>query len=218
MSVASQKLENANKVEVVEVRSEKPLSKRVVDASEPISPQEGEEIIEVPPESKEENTEEPAEPSTADEDAKFSPPHDDSPQASSPVNKAGRRTREEYEGPSADTEAEAEERLPPLPLPKRTATSKSVPRVREASDETEEKPSETVNAEDVPLPSGASDVSETPSTAVNEEGEPSPKLVATESEDDTETIRQPASKRRRITDTFKGFFNRVSSAISFPLA
>jgi len=220
MSNTSLKLEDTNVSEVAEIPSRKPASKRVPDASEPISQHEGEEITEVPVESKEENLEEPSksvpEPG---QDAKILQPQEGASAASSPKpTKSVKRTREEYEEPEPDAEEANEERLPPLPIPKRTASSKSVLQAKEPSD-ISEKSVDSSSAEEVPLPSSASDASETPSTAVNEETEASPKLPAESGEEGHLT--QRVSKRRRITDTFKGLFNvfgdSVSSALSFAL-
>jgi hypothetical protein len=102
--------------------------------------------------------------------------------------------------------------MPPLPIPKRSATSRSVAQVKEPSDEAP-RHAETVKAEDVPLPSGASDVSDTPSTAVNEETETSSKVPTETVEENADDARLLRFKRRRITDSLRGLVNTMSARL-----
>jgi len=224
MSNASIFLENVTAPETVETQCSKTESKRVGNASESALEPEGGEMLEVPAESKQGDEEEASESTPSlDKEAENSQPQSNSNTAASPGNtKSGKRTREDYEKPGPDAEDGSDERLPPLPIPKRSATSRSVAQVKEFSDEAPGQPAETVKAEDVPLPSSASDVSDTPSTAVNEETETSPKAPVESVEEDADDARLLRFKRRRITDSLRGLvnsmsarFDSISSAFSF---
>jgi hypothetical protein len=130
------------------------------------------------------------------------------------------------EQPEPESDANDEERLPPLPIPKRKVILRAA---LQSANQTEEsnseghlicsEPSLSDETEDVQMPSSSSDASSSPSTALCDELYITPKVVEVPLVQDY--MPQRVSKRRRITDTFKGLFNTfggsVTNAISFAL-